>query len=83
MQLAKRRFASDNEFVIDVLDVRAHVRAGFALGPVSLLHQGCTRLLMSSDVQRRVRESHFVAIVTPTIKHLRKEMPGSAPWATA
>jgi len=25
-------------------------------------------------VQRRVRESHFVAIVSPAIKHLRKEM---------
>ena len=29
---------------------------------------------MSSPVQRRVRESHFVAIVTPAIKHLRKEI---------
>jgi hypothetical protein len=25
-------------------------------------------------VQRRVRESHFVAIVTPALKHLRKEI---------
>jgi alkylation response protein AidB-like acyl-CoA dehydrogenase len=45
----------------------------------ALLHQGARGYLMSSDVQRRVRESHFVAIVTPAIKHLRKEMPGSAP----
>ena len=29
---------------------------------------------MTSEVQRRVRESHFVAIVTPAIKHLRKEI---------
>jgi hypothetical protein len=29
---------------------------------------------MSSAVQRRVRESHFVAIVTPAVKHLRKEI---------
>ena len=27
-----------------------------------------------AQVQRRVRESHFVAIVTPAIKHLRKEI---------
>jgi hypothetical protein len=29
---------------------------------------------MHSEVQRRVREAQFVAIVTPAIKHLRKEM---------
>jgi hypothetical protein len=29
---------------------------------------------MESGVQRRVRESHFVAIVTPAIKHLRSEI---------
>ena len=40
----------------------------------ALLHQGARGYLMSSDVQRRVRESHFVAIVTPAIKHLRKEI---------
>ena len=39
-----------------------------------LLHQGARGYLMSSAVQRRVRESHFVAIVTPAIKHLRKEI---------
>jgi hypothetical protein len=27
-----------------------------------------------NEVQRRVRESHFVAIVTPAVKHLRKEI---------
>jgi hypothetical protein len=37
---------------------------------------------MSSDVQRRVRESHFVAIVTPAIKHLRKECPAQRTGAT-
>jgi alkylation response protein AidB-like acyl-CoA dehydrogenase len=40
----------------------------------ALLHAGARGYLLSSDVQRRVRESHFVAIVTPAIKHLRKEM---------
>ena len=40
----------------------------------SLLHQGARGYLMSSPVQRRVRESHFVAIVTPAIKHLRSEI---------
>jgi alkylation response protein AidB-like acyl-CoA dehydrogenase len=60
--------------------VRAHVSELVLRSAQSaLLHQGARGYLMSSDVQRRVRESHFVAIVTPAIKHLRKEMPGSAP----
>jgi acyl-coA dehydrogenase-like len=29
---------------------------------------------MKSAPQRRVRESHFIAIVTPAIKHIRKEI---------
>lgn len=29
---------------------------------------------MNSPVQRRVREAQFVAIVTPAIKHIRKEI---------
>jgi hypothetical protein len=40
----------------------------------SLLHQGARGYLMSAAPQRRIRESHFVAIVTPAIKHLRWEM---------
>ena len=40
----------------------------------ALMHQGARGYLLSSEVQRRVRESHFVAIVTPAIKHLRKEI---------
>jgi len=40
----------------------------------ALLHQGARGYLLSSPVQRRIREAHFVAIVTPALKHLRKEM---------
>jgi hypothetical protein len=38
------------------------------------MHQGARGYLLSNGVQRRVRESHFVAIVSPAIKHLRKEI---------
>jgi hypothetical protein len=38
------------------------------------MHQGARGYLMNSDVQRRVREAQCVAIVTPAIKHLRKEI---------
>ncbi|MFM9901577.1 MAG: acyl-CoA dehydrogenase family protein [Polaromonas sp.] len=75
MALAKTPFRSDNEFVIDVLDVRAHAsELALRAAQSALLHQGARGYLMTSDVQRRVRESHFVAIVTPAIKHLRKEI---------
>lgn len=75
MALARTPFATDTEFIIDVLDARAHAsELALRAAQSALLHQGARGYLMSSPVQRRVRESHFVAIVTPAIKHLRKEI---------
>lgn len=75
MALAKTPFGTDKEFLIDVLDTRAHAsELALRAAQSALLHQGARGYLMTSDVQRRVRESHFVAIVTPAIKHLRKEI---------
>lgn len=63
------------DYFIDVLDARAH-GAELALRATTsaLMHQGARGYLMQSAVQRRVREAQFVAIVTPAIKHLRKEI---------
>ncbi len=75
MVLAKTPFGTDKAFLIDVLDTRAHAsELALRAAQSALLHQGARGYLMSSDVQRRVRESHFVAIVTPAVKHLRKEI---------
>ncbi len=75
MVLAQTPFSQDKEFLIDVLDARAHAsELALRAAQSALLHQGARGYLMTSDVQRRVRESHFVAIVTPAIKHLRKEI---------
>ena len=75
MVLARTPFGTDTAFLIDVLDVRAHAsELALRAAQSALLHQGARGYLMSSPVQRRVRESHFVAIVTPAIKHLRKEI---------
>ena len=61
--------------LLDVLDVRAHAsELALRSAQSALLHQGARGYLLSSPVQRRVRESHFVAIVTPALKHLRREM---------
>jgi alkylation response protein AidB-like acyl-CoA dehydrogenase len=74
-QLCATPFDSAKEFFIDVLDARAHgAELCLRAAQSALMHQGARGYLMSSDVQRRVRESHFVAIVTPAIKHLRKEI---------
>ncbi len=75
MTLAETPFDPSTEFFIDVLDARAHgAELCLRAAQSALMHQGARGYLMSSEVQRRVRESHFVAIVTPAIKHLRKEM---------
>ena len=75
LALARTPFATATPFLIDVLDVRAHAsELALRAAQSALLHQGARGYLMSSSVQRRVRESHFVAIVTPAIKHLRKEI---------
>ncbi len=68
-------FAQDKDYFIDVLDARAHAsELALRAAQSALLHAGARGYLLSSDVQRRVRESHFVAIVSPAIKHLRKEI---------
>ena len=75
MQLAKTPFGTDKAFLIDVLDARAHAsELALRAAQSALLHQGARGYLMTSSVQRRVRESHFMAIVTPAVKHLRKEI---------
>ena len=74
-ELAKTPYAAGNDYLIDVLDVRAHAsELALRAAQSALLHHGARGYLMSAAPQRRVRESHFVAIVTPAVKHLRKEM---------
>lgn len=74
-KMAQTPFDTSTEFFIDVLDARAHgAELCLRATQSALMHQGARGYLMSSDVQRRVREAHFVAIVTPAIKHLRKEI---------
>jgi alkylation response protein AidB-like acyl-CoA dehydrogenase len=63
------------DYFIDVLDARAHgAELALRAATSALMHQGARGYLMQSAVQRRVREAQFVAIVTPAIKHLRKEI---------
>jgi hypothetical protein len=43
-----------------------------------MLHAGARGYLSAAPAQRKLRESYFVAIVTPAIKHLRKELDSMA-----
>lgn len=75
--LAQTPRRSDPAYRLTVLEARAQcselcLRAAQA----ALLHQGARGYLSRSPVQRRIRESHFVAIVTPALKQLRKEIAG-------
>jgi len=73
--LSKTPFDSAKDYFISVLDARAHAsELALRAAQSALLHAGARGYLLSSEVQRRVRESHFVAIVSPAIKHLRKEI---------
>ncbi len=75
MALAETPWDTTTDYFIDVLDARAHgAELALRAANSALLHQGARGYLMQSEVQRRVREAQFVAIVTPAIKHLRKEI---------
>ena len=75
MKLAETPFDASTDYFVNVLDARSHcAELSLRAANSALLHQGARGYLMQSDVQRRVREAQFVAIVTPAIKHLRKEM---------
>ena len=43
-------------------------------GVEAMLHQGARGYLRTAAAQRRLREAYFVAIVTPSLKHLRREI---------
>lgn len=63
----------------EVLEARAAgaelaLRASMA----AMLHSGAKGYLLRNPAQRRVREAIFVAIVTPALKHIRKELAEAA-----
>lgn len=73
--LARQPLDPSDDTFLAVLEARADgAELSLRAAQAALLHQGARGYRLSSAVQRRVRESHFVAIVTPAIKHLRKEI---------
>jgi alkylation response protein AidB-like acyl-CoA dehydrogenase len=75
MKLAETPYDGSRDYLLDVLDARVQCsELALRASQSSLLHQGARGYLAASAPQRRVREAHFVSIVTPAIKHLRWEM---------
>ncbi len=59
----------------DVLRVRlAGGELSLRAAQAAMLHQGARGYLRTATAQRRLREVYFVAIVTPSLKHLRHEL---------
>ena len=74
-RLAQSPYDGSRDYLLEVLDARAQgAELVLRATQSALLHQGARGYLMESAPQRRIREAHFVAIVTPAIKHLRWEM---------
>lgn len=73
--LARTPQLRDPAYRLAVLEARAQgSELSLRAAQAALLHQGSRGYLAGSAVQRRIRESHFVAIVTPALKQLRKEI---------
>ena len=75
LQLSRTPYECSKDYLLNVLDARAQgAELSLKASQSALLHQGARGYLMKSKPQRLIREAHFVAIVTPAIKHLRWEM---------
>jgi len=66
---------ADDELFRDVLQVRERASTlSLRASQAAMLHAGARGYLADSPVQRKLRESYFIAIVTPAVKHIRKEL---------
>lgn len=73
-RLCETPYDPSDAFYLDVVNARlAGGELCLRAANAALMHQGARGYLTCSDVQRRVREAQFVGIVTPAIKHLRKQ----------
>jgi alkylation response protein AidB-like acyl-CoA dehydrogenase len=73
--LARTPWEQDKGFVRRVFAARlAAGQLSIAAASAALLHAGARGYLNNAPAQRRLRESHFIAIVTPSMKHLLKEL---------
>ncbi|MBT9612029.1 MAG: acyl-CoA/acyl-ACP dehydrogenase [Burkholderiales bacterium] len=75
---------SRSAYLREVLQVRiTGSELSLKAANAAMLHMGAKGYLLRNPAQRRLREAYFIAIVTPALKHLRKELAemGSHPCA--
>lgn len=78
--LAASPFETDADYWRRVVKARLHAgEASVAAAHAAMLHCGARGYVATGDAQRRLRESYFVAIVTPATKQLRKMLAGMSP----
>ncbi len=75
LALAEDPYESSEEYFREILQLRlAAGELAIRASQSAMLHTGARGYLKAAPAQRKLRESYFVAIVTPAIKHLRKEL---------
>ena len=73
--LARTPFETAREYQRRVLRARLETSEwSLRAAQAALLHCGAKGYLAGAAAQRKLRESYFIAIVTPATKHLRKEL---------
>lgn len=75
LNLAETPYDLDREYLQAVLQLRLRV-SEFTLhaAQLAMLYSGAKGYLRSAPAQRKLREAYFVAMITPSIKQLRKEL---------
>ncbi|WP_295543340.1 acyl-CoA dehydrogenase family protein [uncultured Thiohalocapsa sp.] len=75
LTLAETPYETSKDFFREILQLRlAAGELALRASQSAMLHTGAKGYLSSAPAQRKLRESYFVAIVTPATKHLRKEL---------
>lgn len=75
IEMLARQTLEGNPPMLDVLKARlATSELTLRAAQSEVLHAGAAGYVMRHPAQRRLREAVFVAIVTPALKHLRKEI---------
>lgn len=73
--LAATPYDSSPDYLREVLQARlAAAELALRAASSAMMHAGARGYLVNAPAQRKLREAYFVAIVTPAIKHLRKEL---------
>ncbi len=78
-RLAATPFESDQAYWRAVIEARLAIsETAVAAAHAGMLHCGARGYVATATAQRRLRESYFVAIVTPAIKQLKKMLADMA-----